>query len=85
MGLFYTGLHTDQLWVYQNHRNQGIARNIMNKAREFEEREGCKMATLQTMSFQNSDEFYKKLGYEIDFRRQNYTYDSTCFFMVKFL
>ncbi len=44
---------------------------------------GCSLATIQTMSFQEAEFFYKKLGYVRDFRRRRYINDSQCIFMKK--
>ncbi|MFK8040677.1 MAG: GNAT family N-acetyltransferase [Rickettsiaceae bacterium] len=62
--VIYGAIYTDQLWVDKNHRGQGFAKEIMDKVHEFGKLEGCKIATVQTMSFQWARSFYEKLGYE---------------------
>lgn len=76
-------VYTDQLWVHKKHRGQGFAREIMGKVHEFGKLEGCKTATIQTMSFQGAKSFYEKLGYVQDFKRDGYVNGSSCIFMMK--
>ena len=81
--VIYGTIYTDQLWVKKEHRGIGYALEIMAKVHEFGKSEGCKMATVQTMSFQNAETFYKKLGYQVDFKRPGYVSGSSCIFMKK--
>lgn len=83
--VIYGEIYTDQLWVDKNYRGQGFARKIMDKVHEFGKLEGCKIATLQTMSFQGAQSFYEKLGYVQDFKRAGYVNGSNCIFMRKAL
>lgn len=76
-------IYTDQLWVDSGYRNQGFAKNLMEKVHKHGSEEGCSMAALCTMSFQNSINFYKKMGYKVDFERQGYTEHASCFFLRK--
>ncbi len=76
-------IYTDQLWVDSNYRNQGLARELMNKVHEYGRLENCKMATVNTMSFQNALKFYEKLGYNVDLERKGYNNDSSCLFLRK--
>ncbi len=81
--IIYGTIYTDQLWVDPNYRNQGLARKIMDKVHELGKLEGCKVATVQTMSFQNAVLFYKNLGYVQDFKRYGFVKNSYCIFMRK--
>ena len=74
-------IYTDQLWVDPNYRNQGFAKSLMEKVHESGRKHGCSMATICTMSFQNAVNFYKKLGYKVDFERQGYAKDASCLFL----
>ena len=76
-------IYTDQLWVDSNHRNQGLAKSLMNKVHEYGLEQDCKIATLSTMNFQNALKFYEKLGYKIDFERKGYTKAASCLFLRK--
>jgi len=83
--VIYGAIYTDQLWVNKDYRGQGFARKIMDKVHEFGKLEGCKVATVQTMSFQDAQIFYEKLGYVQDFERAGYVNGSNCIFMRKAL
>ena len=81
--VIYGAIYTDQLWVSKNHRGQGIGRKIMGKVHELGKLQGCKIATVQTMSFHGAIGFYQKLGYTEDFKRDGYISGSSCFFLRK--
>ena len=83
--VIYGAIYTDQLWVDKDYRRQGFAKKIMDKVHEFGKLEGCKIATVQTMSFQGAQVFYEKLGYVQDFKRVGYVNGSNCIFMRKAL
>ena len=83
--VIYGAIYTDQLWVDKEYRGQGFAKKIMDKVHEFGLLEGCKIATVQTMSFQGAQVFYEKLGYVQDFKRTGYVNGSNCIFMRKAL
>lgn len=83
--VIYGAVYTDQLWVCESSRGQGLARKIMNKVHELGKSEGCSMATVQTMSFQGAQSFYEKLGYAQDFKRSGHLQNSSCIFMKKIL
>lgn len=83
--VIYGAIYTDQLWVNKDYRGQGFAKKIMDKVHEFGKLEGCKIATVQTMSFQGAQSFYEKLGYVQDFKRTGYVNGSNCIFMRKAL
>jgi ribosomal protein S18 acetylase RimI-like enzyme len=76
-------VYTDQLWVDSNYRHQGYAKNLMEKVHEHGRKQGCSMATICTMSFQNAVNLYKKLEYKVDFERQGYAKDASCLFLRK--
>ncbi len=83
--VIYGAIYTDQLWVDKDYRGQGFATKLMAKVHEFGKLEGCKIATVQTMSFQDAQSFYEKLGYVQDFKRAGYVNGSNCIFMRKAL
>lgn len=84
-GYFVFGsLYVDQLWVDPNNQKQGYGKALMEKVHEFGREEGCSMVCLTTMSFQ-AEPFYRKLGYEVDFKRDGYTGGSQMIFLRKML
>ena len=83
--VIYGAIYTDQLWVDKDYRGQGFSTKLMAKVHEFGKLEGCKIATVQTMTFQGAQSFYEKLGYVQDFKRAGYVNGSSCIFMRKAL
>lgn len=82
--LFYGSMYVDQLWVDKSLRNQGIGTQIMQKAEEFARKSDCSMITLNTMDWEALD-FYKKLGFQLDFERSGYAKNSKMYFLRKVL
>lgn len=76
-------IYTDQLWVEKGQRKTGLGRKLMNEVHDYGRKNGCKIATVSTMSFQGALSFYKKLGYMIDFERYGYAKNSSCLFLRK--
>lgn len=81
--VIYGSVYTDQLWVQESERGKGLGRKIMMRIHDHGISQGCEMATIQTMSFQGACSFYKKLGYEEDFKRSGYIDNNHCIFMKK--
>ncbi|MDX2346989.1 MAG: GNAT family N-acetyltransferase [Legionella sp.] len=81
--VIYGVIYTDQLWVDSAYRKKGLARDLMEKIHQFGIKEGCKKASVSTMSFQNAQSFYEKLEYQVDFERHGHIKSSSCFFMSK--
>lgn len=76
-------IYTDQLWVNIRYRRSGFAKKLMDKVHDYGKKKGCKIATVNSMSFQKAEGFYKKLGYVVDFERSGYNLHSSCLFMRK--
>ena len=83
--IMYGAIYTDQLWVDKNYRGRGFGCNIMHKIHDLGKSKKCTFATIQTMSFQDAQFFYKKLGYIQDFKRTGYIKNSDCILMKKIL
>ena len=77
--VIYGVIYTDQLWVDSSYRKQGLARVLMEKVHQFGLAEGCKKASVSTMSFQKAQSFYERLGYQIDFERDGHVNKSRFF------
>lgn len=82
--VIFGSIYTDQLWVHSAYRGKGIGVKLIEKVHEFGRENGCNLATVTTMSFQAPD-FYKKLGYKVDFSREGYDKNALCIFMSKHL
>lgn len=81
--LVFGGIYTDQLWVHPQHRNRGIGKELMEKVHDLGRQEGCTLATVATLSFQEAQKFYEKLGYSVEFERHGYSDGAICFFLRK--
>ena len=71
-GMIYYGcLYVDQLWVDESLRGQGYGTQLMQVAETLGKTRGCLFATVNTMDWEGL-EFYKKLGYQIEFTRRGF-------------
>lgn len=84
-GFSYFGcLHTDTLWISMALRGQGFGKKLMMKVEEIGRERKCRFATVNTMDFQALN-FYQKLGYEIEFVREDYEKQAKMFMLKKSL
>lgn len=81
----YGSIYTDQLWVDEAYRGQGVGSKLMEKVHDYGREIGCAMATVSTMSFQNASSFYEHLGYVCDFERAGHVCGTSCLFLCKSL
>ena len=79
----FGAIYTDQLWVKKEFRGTGLGRKIMEKIHDYARENGCTIATVATMSFQNARDFYEKLEYVVDFERSGYIMGSSMIFLKK--
>ncbi len=82
--LFWNQLHIKYLFVAENYRGQGLARQLIDHALEFGKKRGCQFAFVETMSFQAPD-FYQKMGFVIEFSRPGYAENTTFHYLKKSL
>jgi len=61
---YWLWLHINILWVHENHRRNGIGKQLMARAEAEAIQRGCRHAYLDTLEFQAPD-FYSKLGYSV--------------------
>jgi ribosomal protein S18 acetylase RimI-like enzyme len=80
--IIYGVIHTDQLWVDPEFRGQGLGEKILQKVHHFGKEKGCSHATVLTMDFQAPD-FYKKLGYQVDFIRKGMHLNGDAIYLSK--
>lgn len=81
--IMFERIYTDQLWVAKEYRKVGVGKKLMDKVHEYGKQNGCTKATVSTMSFQGAKEFYEKLGYVVNFKRDGYVENSSCLFLSR--
>lgn len=80
--IYYGCMYIDELWVKDDYRGQGYGKNLMLKAEELAKNKNCNFITLNTMDFE-AREFYKNLGYVVEFERKGYLKSSICYSLRK--
>ncbi len=80
----YQSMYISQLWVSKNLRHQGIGTLLMQKAEAFAKDSDCKILSINTMDWEAED-FYKNLGFKVDFARSGYEKNSKMLFLSKML
>ena len=80
----YGSLYIDQLWVDDSIRHQGYGTQLIKVAEQFGLDHQCTFATVNTMDWEAED-FYKKLGFKVDFVRSGYEKNSKMLFLSKML
>ncbi|MCW8405312.1 GNAT family N-acetyltransferase [Legionella pneumophila] len=81
-GTLYGGLHVDNLWVSESIRHQGWGTKLMQAALKYGNEKGCAFATVNTMDWE-AIEFYKKLGFTLEFERHGFQKNSIFYFFRK--
>ncbi len=68
------------LWVAEEHRKQGLGKDLMKSAEQEAKARDCQTIWVDTLSYQAPD-FYQKLGYDVAARVPNYrgSYDRIFF------
>ena len=67
---YYNEVHIGDLIVNESHRRSGLGRQLVHAVEECYKGKGYDVITLTTFGFQ-APEFYKKLGYTVEFVREN--------------
>ena len=80
--VFWGSLSIRYLVVHEDCRSQGIGQQLIGHALKFGKEQGCKVAFVTTMSFQ-APEFYKKLGFTMEFKREGYAFDTSAYYFRK--
>lgn len=80
--LCYGCLHVDQLWIESKLRGQGFGTQLMLAAENLATQNACLFATVCTMDWEARD-FYRKLGYVVEFERHGYLRNSVLYFLRK--
>ncbi|MGF2615881.1 GNAT family N-acetyltransferase [Rossellomorea vietnamensis] len=80
--LFWGHCHIDFLWVAQNCRKQGFGKELIRKMENLAKDKGCYLIVLDTFSFQ-APEFYRRLGYKVIGKVEDFPKGERQFFLEK--
>ena len=80
---FWGALHIKYVFVNEAYRDRGLGSRLMKRAFAYGRENKCSFAFVETMSFQ-ALEFYKKIGFELEFTRSGYAH-GTSFHYLKVL
>jgi ribosomal protein S18 acetylase RimI-like enzyme len=78
----YGGLFVGQLWVTENLRGKGYGTKLMSLAEELARKSQCQFISVNTFDWEALD-FYKKLGFYVEFARHGYDKKSVFNFLRK--
>ena len=79
---FFGGLHIKELFVIKEERGKGLGTKLMHTALAHGKEQSCAFAWLETFNFQ-AVEFYKKLGFEVEFIRTGYNGNNSFYYLCK--
>lgn len=78
----YGALYVGSLWVAEKLRGQGYGTTLMQSAEKLARESSCHFMAVNTMDWEALD-FYKKLGFQVEFERHGYDKNSTFYFLRK--
>jgi ribosomal protein S18 acetylase RimI-like enzyme len=78
----YGCLYVGQLWVTEQLRGKGYGYKLMQEAENLAKKNECKFITVNTFNWEALD-FYKKLGFYVEFERHGFLKDSIFYFLRK--
>lgn len=80
--ILYGCLHIDSLWVEELLRGNGYGKQLMAEVEKTAIANHCPFMTVFTMDWE-ALEFYKKLGFYVEFERHGYEKNSIFYFLRK--
>lgn len=80
--IFYGSCYIDLLWLDDLLRNQGYGTQLMRETEKLATENQCHFITVSTMDWE-AYEFYKKLGFYVEFERGGYDKNSTFYYFRK--
>ena len=78
----YGGMFVGQLWVNEQLRGKGYGTQLMQRAEDLAKESQCNFIAVNTFDWE-ALEFYKKLGYYVEFERKGFDKNSTFYFLRK--
>ncbi|MBN8827562.1 MAG: GNAT family N-acetyltransferase [Sphingobacteriia bacterium] len=82
--IVWGALHIKYLHVEKEYRKQGIGTLLMHKVLQFGKDNKLPFIYVETLNFQ-APEFYKKLGFEIEFSRAGFSHNVVFHYLRKYL
>jgi GNAT superfamily N-acetyltransferase len=79
---YYGCLYVDSLWVDPTYRTKGWGGELMHAAENLARKRNCSFVSLATMDWEALD-FYKGLGYAVEFIREGFEKDSKMYLLRK--
>lgn len=80
--ILHDWLYVDQLWVTESLRGQGYGIQLMISAEKLARQNKCAFVAVNTYSFEAPD-FYKKLGFYVEFERRDSDKNPMFYFLRK--
>lgn len=78
----YGCLFVDQIWVAERLRGKGYGTKLMQATESFGKKSGCNFMTVNTFDWEALN-FYKKLGFYVEFERRGFDKNSIFYFLRK--
>jgi ribosomal protein S18 acetylase RimI-like enzyme len=78
----YGGLFVGQLWVKEELRGKGYGTKLMSLAEDLAIKSQCRFITVNTFEWEALN-FYRKLGFYVEFARHGFDKDSIFYFLRK--
>jgi len=78
----YGSLYIGQLWIDEQLRGKGYGTQLMQKAEDLAKNSGCNFMAVNTFDWEALN-FYKKLGFFVEFERKGFDKDSIFYFLRK--
>ena len=80
--IYYGCLYVDLLWIDESLRGKQYGSQLMKDAEKLARDSHCNFIAVNTMDFE-ALEFYKKLGFTVEFERKGFDKNSSMYFLKK--
>ncbi len=71
------------LWVDEKYRGLGYGKRLVEQAQAWAKEKGCKSMTVFTLKDWPAFQWYQKLGFTVEFERQNHRNGTTGCYLIK--
>ena len=78
----YGGLFVSQLWITEDLRGKGYGTQLMSLAEVLAKKSQCRFIAVNSFDWEALD-FYKKLGFYVEFSRHGFDKNSVFYFLRK--